>query len=73
MTTTYRGHLAREAHTARATPMPYRVTLSEVFFPHHHRYIGQSPRLRTHREIDWSRGRPGAGAADRPSAPRGVR
>lgn len=63
--TTHRGRVPREAQSAMVTPASSHESLSEVFFH-------QSPRLRTHREVDWWRGHIGAGLQDRPSAPGGV-
>ncbi len=71
----HRGRVPREAQGAMVTPASSHESLSEVFFhtTTSQRCIGQSPRLRTHREIDWWRGHIGAGLQDRPSAPGGVR
>lgn len=71
---THRGRVAREAHTPGRPACPI-AHISLKFFFHtttSQRYIGQSPRFRTHREIDWSAGSCGSTRDDALTAPGGV-
>ncbi len=72
--TTHRGRVPREAQGAMVTPASSRASLSGIFFhtTTSQRYIGQSPRFRTYREIDWSAGSCGSTRDDALTAPGGV-